>query len=157
ENGAWEHEHKDFRFTAEHWLLDVVLLDMGSNNLTNLTAVERVSFYNGGIFFWPDQPKRLGLTARVDRQKRPFAMDRDGKNKKPLTEGRGFIYGLNASPDGKRICYHKDYQSIFLANADGSDPRRVDDGHPFQFMPTWSPDGKWIAYLSGEHYNCHPH
>jgi Tol biopolymer transport system component len=24
-------------------------------------------------------------------------------------------------------------------------------------MPMWSPDGQWIAYLSGQHYDCHPH
>src|SRR5262249_5314898 len=37
ENGAWEHKHKTFRFTAEHWLLDVVLLDMESKKAANLT------------------------------------------------------------------------------------------------------------------------
>jgi Tol biopolymer transport system component len=157
ENGAWEHEHRDFRFTAEHWLLDIVLFDMENQKTTNLTAVERVSFYNHGLRFWPNQPKRFSFVALIDGQLRPFAMDLDGKNKKALSEGPGFIYGLNASPDGKRICYHKDYQGIYLADADGRNARRVQDDHPFQFMPTWSPDGKWIAYLSGEHYNCHPH
>jgi len=24
-------------------------------------------------------------------------------------------------------------------------------------QPIWSPDGQWIAYLSGAHYDCHPH
>lgn len=157
ENGAWEHKHKDFRFTAEHWLVDSILLDMGSKKLTNLTSVERVSFYNHGVQFWPNQPKRLGFVALIDGQLRPFAMDLDGKNKKALSEGPGFIYGLNASPDGKRICYHKDYRSIYLADADGGNARRVQDDHSFQFIPMWSPDGKWIAYLSGEHYDCHPH
>src|SRR5262249_12497995 len=46
ENGVWEHQHKDFRFTAEHWLMDSVLFEMASKKVTNLTAVERVSFYN---------------------------------------------------------------------------------------------------------------
>src|SRR5262249_42561342 len=141
ENGAWEHNNKQFRFTAEHWLVDLVLLDLEGQEATNLTAVERVSFYNGNLYFWPSQPRRLGFVALIDGEMRPFAMDRDGKNKKALTQGRGFIYGLGASPDGQRICYHKDYQAIYLADADGSNPQRVRDDQPFQFYPQWSPDG----------------
>src|SRR5262249_48862684 len=38
ENGAWEHKHGTFRFTAEHWLLDIILLDIESQKTTNLTA-----------------------------------------------------------------------------------------------------------------------
>jgi len=82
-------------------------------------------------------------------------MDRDSKKKEALSQGPGFIYGLNSSPDGKRICYHKDYQAICLADADGRNVRRVADDHPFQFAPTWSPDGQWVAYLSSEQYNRH--
>jgi len=33
----------------------------------------------------------------------------------------------------------------------------INTGKPFNFMPTWSPDGAWVLFLSGEHYNCHPH
>jgi len=156
ENGAWEHKNKTFRFTAEHWLMDLVLFDVDNKKATNLTSVERVSFYNGNLLFWPNQPKRLGFLAMIDGQMRPFAMDLDGKNKKALTEGKGFIYGLSASPDGKRICYHKDYK-IYIADTDGSNAKRVKDDQAFQFYPQWSPDGKWIAYLSGTHYDCHPH
>src|SRR5207302_5369706 len=126
------HKHKTFRFTAEHWLLDIVLLDLESKKLTNLTAVERASFYNSGLYYWPNQPKRLGFLAMIDGQQRPYSMDLDGKNKKPLSEGAGFIYGFNASPDGKRICYHKEYK-VYLADADGSNAQRIKNDHPFQF------------------------
>lgn len=33
----------------------------------------------------------------------------------------------------------------------------VRTGNPFNFFPIWSPDGQWVGFLSGEHYNCHPH
>ena len=155
ENGAWEHKHKTFRFTAEHWLLDIVLCDIETGQLTNLTAVERVSFYNAGLQFFP-KTNHLAFLALIGGEQKPYAMDMDGKNKKPLAEGPGYIYGFVASPDGKRIAYHKNYQ-VYVADADGKNATPVKNGHPFQFCPSWSPAGQWLTFLSGEHYNCHPH
>lgn len=84
-------------------------------------------------------------------------MDRDGRNKTDLTKSSsGFAYGFSSSPDGSRISYHENYQ-VYLANADSSGRQHVKTGHPFVFVPSWSPDGKWLLFVSGEHYNCHPH
>ncbi len=155
-NAAWEEEHRTFRHTAEGWLLDAYLVDIVSGQATNVTAIERVSFYNT-IFFWPNDTEKLGLTALMGGTSKPFRMDRDGRNKVDLSEGsRGFVYGFNCSPDGSRIAYHDNYQ-VMLANADGTGRVRIDTGQPFNFVPTWSPDGAWVLFLSGAHYNCHPH
>jgi Tol biopolymer transport system component len=157
ENGKWEEEHQTFRFTKEGWLLDSFLLDLKTGAAANLTAVERVSFHNAGLFFWPNDPTKLGFQALIDGDAHPFRMDRDGKNKRDLTkDSHTFAYGFTASPDGKRIAYHKAYQ-VYLAEADGSNPMRIETGQPFNFVPQWSPDGAWLTFLSGEHYNCHPH
>jgi len=157
ENAKWEEEHKQFRFTREGWLNDMYLLDLAGGKATNITAVERVSFYNGGLFFWPGDPTRLGFTALIDGNSHPFRMDRDGRNKRDLTrESKEFAYGFNVSPDGKRIAYHKSYQ-VHIADADGSNARLVKTGRPFNFVPQWSPDGAWLLFLCGEHYDCHPH
>jgi Tol biopolymer transport system component len=157
ENGKWEEEHKTFRFTADGWLYDSYLLDLKTAKATNLTAVERVSFHNASLFFWPGDPTKLGFQALIDGNSHPFRMDRDGKNKRDLTkDSKEFAYGFSASPDGKRIAYHKSYQ-VYLANADGSEAKRVETGQPFNFVPQWSPDGSQVLFLSGEHYNCHPY
>ena len=157
DNAKWEEEHKTFRFTKEGWLVDSYLLDMATNKATNVTAIDRISFYNSGLFFWPNDPKRLGFTALIGGSSQPFRMDRDGRNKESLTKGsKEFAYGFSGSRDGKRVAYHKDYQ-VYLADADGSNAVRVKTGKPFDFVPTWSPDGKWVLFLSGEHYDCHPH
>lgn len=157
ENARWEEEHQTFRFDAQGWLYDTYLLDLATSRLENVTGVERVSFYNSGLFFWPDNPRQLGFTALIDGNSHPFRMDRDGKNKRDLTgASKEFAYGFSSSPDGKRIAYHQSYQ-VFVADADGTMARRIETGQPFNFGPTWSPDGEWVLFLSGEHYRCHPY
>jgi TolB protein len=157
ENGKWEEENKNFRFTAEGYLLDTYLVDVASGQATNVTSVDRVSFYNSGLFFWPGDPTKLGFTALIDGNSHPFRMDRDGRNKRDLTEkSNEFSYGFSASPNGKRIAYHKSYR-VYVADADGSNAKRIETGQPFNFAPQWSPDNAWLLFVAGEHYNCHPH
>ena len=157
ENAQWEEEHRTFRFTPDGWLVDSFLVDLASGNAHNVTAVDRVSFYNSGLFFWPADPAKLGFTALIDGNSQPFRMDLNGRNKINLTkDDSGFAYGFSGSPDGSRISYHQNYQ-VYLADADGSNRIHVQTGHPFVFAPSWSPDGKWLLFVSGEHYNCHPH
>lgn len=156
ENARWEEEHKEFRHIAGGWLADSYLLDISTGQSTNVTAVERVSFYNS-VFFWPGDPTKLGLTALVQGRSKPFRMDRDGRNKIDLNkDSNGFAYGFNCSRDGARIAYHDDYQ-VYLADADGSNRIHVKTGNKFNFGPMWSPDGQWVLFVSGEHYDCHPH
>ncbi|MFM8584169.1 MAG: hypothetical protein ACKOFW_22145 [Planctomycetaceae bacterium] len=154
-NAAWEREHKTFRMT-EGWLVDTCLLDLATGTINNLTAVDRVSIYNTGLFFRPDGAG-YGFTPLMDGVSKPFVMDLDGRNKRDVSgSGGGFAYGYSASPDGTRISYHENYQ-IHVSNADGSEKRKVETGNPFNFVPQWSPDGQWLLFVSGEHYNCHPH
>lgn len=156
ENAQWEEMHRQFRFTPEAWLYDVFLVPLGKGKPVNITAVERVSFYNSGLFFWPKDPTTLGFTALIDGSSHPFRMDRDGRHKQDLTRGaKEFSYGFSSSRDGTRISYHKDYQ-VFLADADGSHAQQVVTGKPFNFAPSWSPDSQWVLFLSGERTNCHP-
>lgn len=138
ENAQREEEHKTFRFTPEGWLVDSYLVELATKKVVNVTAVERVSFYNTGLFFWPNDPTKLGFTALIGGNSKPFRMDRDGRNKTDLTKNsNGFAYGFSSSPDGLRISYHENYQ-VYLANADGT----------LHYHPKPSPDGLSIAYGS---------
>ena len=108
ENGRWEEEHQNFRFTADGWLYDSILFDPATGKAENLTAVDRVSFYNTGLFFWNNDPNQLGFTALIDGNSKPFRMNRHGLKKVDLTkDSNGFAYGFSSSPDGKRISYHE--------------------------------------------------
>lgn len=156
ENAKWEEENKRFRMDEGKWTLDSCLLDLASGKVVNVTAVDRVSHYNGGLFFLPDG-RGLGFTPLIKGVSKPYVMDLDGRNKRDVSgKDAGFAYGYSASPDGKFICYHENYQ-IYVSGADGANKKHIKTGNPFDFGPKWSPDGKWLLFLSGEHYNCHPH
>ncbi len=155
ENAAWERAHKTFRMT-EGWLVDSCLLDLQTSQITNLTAIDRVSDYNTGLIFLPGG-KGYGFTPLINGISKPYVMDADGRNKRDVSgQGDGFAYGYAASPDGTRIAYHENYQ-IYVSNTDGSDKQHIETGNPFNFVPLWSPDGDSLLFVSGEHYNCHPH
>jgi Tol biopolymer transport system component len=157
ENAQWEEEHRQFRHTSQGGLHDMFLVDLATGGSRNLTAVDRVSFQNTGLFFWPGDRSRLGFQALIDGNSHPFQMDADGRNKRDLTkDSKEFTYGFSASPDGRRIAYHKSYIA-YVADRDGGNAKRINTGNPFNFAPSWSPDGKHVLFLSGEHYNCHPH
>ncbi len=157
ENGRREEEHKQFRFTPDGRLVDSFLVDIKGGQATNVTGVDRVSFHNSGLFFWPGDPTRLGFQALIDGNSHPFRMDRDGKNKRDLTaDSKEFAYGFSASPDGRRIAYHKSYQ-VYVADADGANARHIVTGKPFNFAPHWSADSSHLLFVAGEHYACHPH
>jgi len=156
-NAALEESTRQFQFNAKGWLYDSFLVDVATGKSVNVTARDRISFYNAGLFFWPDDPKKLGFTALIEGQSHPFRMNLDGSGKVDLTsQSSEFSYGFSASPNGRRISYHKNYQ-VYLANADGSGAVKVETGNPFNFGPTWSADGQWLLFLSGEHYKCHPY
>lgn len=156
ENAKWEEEHRTFRFAKDGWLLDTYLVDFASGKAANVTSVDRVSHYNGGVFFMPDG-KSLGFTPLINDVSKPYVMDLDGRNKKDVSgQGGGFAYGYSASPDGSRISYHENYQ-IYVANADGSVKQHIKTGHPFNFGPAWSSDGRWLLFLSGEHGKSNPY
>lgn len=155
ENAAWEREHKTFRMT-EGWLADMCLVELATKKQVNLTKVERVSIYNTGLFFLPNN-RGFGFTPLIDGISKPFVMDLDGTHKRDVSgSGNGFTYGYSVSPNGQRIAYHEDYQ-VYVAKVDGTDKRKIVTGNPFNFAPAWSPDSEWLMFVSGQHYDCHPH
>ncbi len=156
ENARWEEENKRFRMEEGKWKLDSCLLELASGKVVNLTAVDRVSNYNSGLFFLPEG-RGFGFTPLIKGVSKPYIMDLDGRNKRDVSgKDAGFAYGYGVSPDGRFICYHENYQ-LYVSAADGSSKKRIVTGNRFDFAPKWSPDGKWLLFVSGEHYDCHPH
>ncbi|MHC4879991.1 MAG: TolB family protein [Planctomycetota bacterium] len=156
ENARWEEQHRRFRMLPGKWQLDSYLVDMKSGDATNVTGVNRVSHYNGGLFFMPDG-RHLGFTPLINGVSKPYVMDLDGRNKRDVSgKDAGFAYGYSASPDGRLISYHENYQ-VYIANADGSNKRHIKTGNRFDFAPRWSADGQWLMFVSGVHGRSNPY
>jgi hypothetical protein len=66
QNAAIEEDRKEFHFTEDGWLLDSYFVDIETSATQNVTGVDRASFYNGGLFFWPGDDSKLGFTALID-------------------------------------------------------------------------------------------
>lgn len=156
-HAEWERKHRDFRFVDGQWLVDTCLVDLKTGKAENLTAVDRVSFYNVGMQPLPGDPNRISFSAIINGQSRPYTMALDGSDKKPVPAADGFIYGIAVSPDGKRAAYASSYK-LHLADGDGSNASRIETGHDFNFLPTWSPDSKWVVFGCGpNNRDHHPH
>ncbi len=154
ENARWEESHRTFRMDKGRWRYDCALVDVVRGTVNIPTAVDPVGHYNSGLHFRPDG--KLGFTSLVDGVSKPFVMDANGRNKRLVSgDGTGFTYGYTASPNGKWIAYHEDYQ-VWVARADGSGRRRIDTGNPFNFAPVWSPDSGHLLFSSGVRGRSNP-
>ncbi|MFM7323075.1 MAG: TolB family protein [Armatimonadota bacterium] len=154
DNARWEEEHRTFRMDPGRWRFDNALVDLATGSVAIPTAVERVGHHNSGLHFRPDGT--LGFASLVNGVSKPFVMNRDGRAKRDVSGGgNGFTYGFTASPDGRWISYHADYQ-VWIARADGTDRRRIETGNPFNFAPTWSPDSRHVLFLAGVRGRSNP-
>ena len=155
ENARWEEQHRRFRMLPGKWQLDANLVQIATGKTVNVTAVERVSHYNA-ISFRPDS-KNLLMASLIKGVSKPFLMDLNGRNKRDVSgKDAGFVYGYSASPDGKLISYHSNYQ-VYIAKADGTNKRHIKTGNRFDFAPRWSADGKWLMFVSGVRGRSNPY
>jgi Tol biopolymer transport system component len=72
----------------------------------------------------------------------------------------GFTQGRNDLPGGQfeNWCTARAH----VVRADGTGDRVVAaelarKPHSWTLFRGWSPDGEWLLFLSGQHYDCHPH
>src|SRR6266849_6272897 len=75
----------------------------------------------------------------------------DSKTAQQLTDGPGYDYQPDWSPDGKRIVYvsyQKDAMELWLLNLASGNAAQLTSGGSVNVEPRWSPDGKQIAFVS---------
>ena len=87
---------------------------VGMNSITISTTATAVAGYLNDICSSGAGCKALPVTFPVT------TVGCDGTNKLDLTkDSKEFAYGFSASPDGRRIAYHKSYR-VYVAGADGT-------------------------------------
>jgi TolB protein len=75
----------------------------------------------------------------------------DSKTAQQVTDGPGYDYQPDCSPDGKSIVYvsyQKDAMELWLLDLGSGKPQQLTSGGAVNVEPRWSPDGKRIVFVS---------
>jgi TolB protein len=75
----------------------------------------------------------------------------DSKDAQQITDGRGYDYQPDWSPDGKNVVYvsyQKDAMELWLLDLGSGKSRQLTSGGAVNVEPRWSPDGKQIVFVS---------
>ena len=80
-----------------------------------------------------------------------WRQDVDSKVALQLTDGPGYDYQPDWSPDGKSVVYcsyQKDAIELWLLDLETGKTRQLSEGGAVNVEPRWSPDGKRIVFVS---------
>jgi Tol biopolymer transport system component len=81
-----------------------------------------------------------------------WVMDRDGSNKRQLTDAPGADFDPAWSPSGTEIAFvsqRDGNQEIYLMDANGDNEQPLTATRGPESEPEWSPEGRRIAYVRG--------
>ena len=127
--------------------------DLEKDTLSEIAGRDRQAvFYTPALLVSDD---RLLVQVVRDEGGQILSMNLDGTDAREFTRlGEGLPYGMNLSPDRRRVVYHiaspQGYQ-IWTSSVEGTDRVRI-AAHPehLYFGPSWSPDGNSILFQ-----DCH--
>jgi len=147
-----EEYYENFLFNPNLQRSDNFVMDLNTMTGFNVTAVEEVSYSNGGATFFPGDDSRMTFSAIIGNENRLFTMNADGTNKQPSVSTSGFSYGYSISPDGTKYSFHSNYQ-IYIGDMITHQEIHVDTPCAFNFGPSWSPDSSKIMFSCGANNN----
>jgi len=155
---SWSPDGKQIAFCSDRdeEKPELYVMDLESGIVNRMTENK---FHDSGTSWSPDG-KTILFTRFVlgDEETKQsgsgevVAIDVATKAEKQLTKLNGYCGGVEHSPDGKRIAFHRTSEEgseIWVMNVDGSNPTQITQSFLDEYSPAWSPDGNWIAYTSG--------
>jgi tricorn protease len=118
------------------------------------TRMTTMGVSNHGVAWSPDMSKVLFLSDQdghdniylleADDPEHPKLVEAHRFKTRKLTNFREAVFGINFSPDGKRVTFIRAGQ-LWGMNPDGSDPKViVKDLQVIDYE--WAPDSKWLVY-----------
>ncbi|MEP0814195.1 MAG: PD40 domain-containing protein [bacterium] len=166
----WTHGDRIVFTSARDGDLDLYALDPAKKTverLTDLPGYDGGSFpsYDGSTIVWRRQPAKTAeeiadfrelLAAELVRpgHLEIWAMDRDGGNKRQLTDNGAANFGPNMSPGNERIVFCSNMNGggrnfdLYVMSAQGGAAERVTFYDGFDGFPMYSPDGKYLVFAS---------
>lgn len=104
---------------------------------------------------WSDEGKEILFWADESNQEKLYSIPAEGGERKLIgTDGMGWHFPPNASPDGKFAAFSNEEQSLMLMNIKSGDLTEVDKGFWEIREYSWSPDSKYLVYSRyEENYN----
>jgi len=125
---------------------DIYTMDEDGSNLINLTGT--------GNQYKPDispDGSKIVYADNSNNNEEIYVMNIDGSGKKNLTQSSGAEGDPLWSPDGSKIAFIGNDDSIYIMDADGTN--RVSLGTPVNQAWAWSPDGTKIAFATRNIFN----
>src|SRR5271168_1058974 len=79
----------------------------------------------------------------------------DSQEPQQLTDGAGYDYQPDWSPDGKfvvYVSYQKDAMELWILDVASGKVKQMTQGGAVNVEPRWSPDGKQLVWVSTEYH-----
>lgn len=158
----WSPDGKQLMFSSErdHRLPEIYIMDLDSRKVTRVTNNEM----HDSAGSWSPNGSKIIFTrfypgsSKEKSRGKGVIVEHDlstGKERK-LTDLTGYCGGVDYSPDGEKIAFHRSSEEnceLWVMNNDGSQQRAITKTFIDEYSPDWSPDGKWLVYTAGTGYD----
>lgn len=126
---------------------DIFTINLDGTGLRNLTNSADI---NDRYPTWSPDGSQIAFHSNLDGDNEIYIINRDGTDRRQLTDNIADDLGPDWSPDGRHIAYHTDVwgspYEIAVIDIQTQESRRLTDTDDINSFATWSPDGTRLAF-----------
>ena len=148
ERAAWSPDGQTIAFVSQReGAVEIWLMDADGGNKTKLVKGRRPAWT-------PDGSRIVFTSSAFDDNDEIYVIDRDGANRRRLTEYKKIDRFPAVSAAHGRLVFCSERfggQELIVAREDGSGQTRITIAEKtYEVAPVWSPDGRGLAYVGGK-------